>query len=124
MGVYLLSTQIRIDMKDKNGNSPYASYSTLCIGGFTTDYILHVSGYNGTAGDALAYHNLMKFSTKDNDQYSGGNCATYFTGAWWYRYCYLSNLNGRYGVNDNRGIAWYSWNGWSLQYVEMKICRV
>ena len=124
-----VSTQLRIDMKDKNGNSPYASYSTFYIGDSTTDYTLHVSGYSGTAGDSLEQqHNLMKFTTKDNDndQYSGGNCAIYLTGAWWYNNCYYSNLNGRYGIDDSRGIAWYSWKGWYyfLPYVEMKIRRV
>ena len=119
-------------MRDKNGNSAYASYSTFYIGGSTTDYTLHVSGYSGTAGDSLTtihggvlYHNLMKFTTKDNDNdlYSSSNCAVSFTSAWWYRDCYYSNLNGYYGVEDSRGIVWYSWKGWgySLPYVEMKI---
>ena len=59
------STQLRVDMRDKNGNNAYARYSTFYIGGSTTDYTLHVSGYNGTAGDSLTYHNLMKFTTID-----------------------------------------------------------
>ena len=41
----------RIDMKNKSGNSAHVSYSTFYIGGSTTDYTLHVSGYSGTAGD-------------------------------------------------------------------------
>ena len=67
-------------MRNKNGNSAYASYSTFYIGGSTTNYRLHVSGYRGVAGDSLAYHNLMEFSTKDNenDQWSGGSCASSF----------------------------------------------
>ena len=48
-----VSTQLRVDMRDKDGNSVYASYSTFYIGGSTTDYTLHVSGYNGTTGDSL-----------------------------------------------------------------------
>ena len=44
-------------MKDNNGNSAYASYATFYIGGSTTDYTLHVSGYSGTAGDSLGPHN-------------------------------------------------------------------
>ena len=62
-----VSTKLRVDMRDKNGSSAYASYSTFYIGGSTTDYTLHVSGYSGTAGDSLTHHNLMKFTTKDND---------------------------------------------------------
>ena len=130
-----VSTQLRVDMRDKNGSSAYASYSTFYIGGSTTDYTLHVSGYNGSAGDSLTtifggvpYHNLMKFSTKDNDNDLSNttNCAFFYTGAWWYKHCYYSNLNGRYGVDDDRGIVWYHWKGpgYSLPYVEMKIRRV
>ena len=122
-----VSTQLRIDMRDKNGNSAYASYSTFYIGGSTTDYTLHVSGYNGTAGDCLAYHNLMKFTTKDNDNdlYSS-NCAIVYSGAWWYKSCYDCNLNGLYNNDNLDGIIWYHWKGWyySLPYVEMKIRRV
>ena len=58
-------------MRDKNNNKGYASYSTFYIGSSTTDYTLHVSGYSGTAGDSLAYHNLMKFTKKDNDNDPG-----------------------------------------------------
>ena len=80
---------------------------TFYIGGSTTDYTLHVSGYNGTAGDSLTTHNnLMNFTTKDNDNdFRGGNCAISFIGAWWYNDCYFSNLNGRYGVDYGRGIV-------------------
>ena len=90
-----VSTQLRVDMRYKNGSSAYASYSTFYIGGSTTDYTLQISGYSGTARDSLAYHNLMKFSTKDNDNdINSGNCATIYTGAWWYKGCQWSNLNG------------------------------
>ena len=123
-----VSTELRVDMRDKNGNSAYASYSTFYIGGSTTYYTLHVSGYNGTAGDSLSYNNLQKFSTKDNDndQY-GGNCAVIRIGGWWYRACSYSNLNGNCG-DDRRakGIYWVGFRGWeySLPFTEMKVRRV
>ena len=113
-------------MRDKNGNSAYASYSTFYIGNSTTDYTLHVSGYNGTAGDSLTYHNLMKFTTKDDDNdLSNINCAIGYGGAWWYNFCYDSNLNGRYGIDSGQGVAWNSWRGWrhSLPFTEMKTRR-
>ena len=124
-----VSTQLRVDMKDKDGNSAYASYSTFYVGGSTTDYTLHVSGYSGTAGDSLTYHNLMKFSTNDhdNDNHSGGNCATELTAAWWYNLCHYSNLNGLYGNNNYPfGINWKTWKGYehSLLFSEMKIRRI
>ena len=123
-----VSTQLRIDMIDKNNNSAYASYSTFYIGGSTTDYTLHVSGYKGTAGDSLGSHNLMRFSTKDNDNdQSSGNCAVAFTGAWWHNSCHSSNLNGKYG-NDayGKGVNWNQWRGYyhSLTFTEMKVRRV
>ena len=46
-------------MRDKDGNSAYASYSSFYIDGSTADYTLHVSGYSGTAGDALTQHDCM-----------------------------------------------------------------
>ena len=55
----------------KNNNKGYASYSTFYIGGSTTDYNLHVSGYSVTARDSVKYYNLMKFTTKDNDNDAG-----------------------------------------------------
>ena len=124
-----VSTQLRVNMRDKIGVKRYANYSTFYIGGSTTEYTLHVSGYSGTAGDSLTYHNLMKFSTRnnDNDQYSGGNCAVTWTGAWWYKNCHYSNLNGHYG-NDgySKGINWRTWKGYSysLPFAEMKVRRV
>ena len=79
------------------------------------------------AGDSLSHHNNQRFTTKDsdNDQWSG-NCAITFTGAWWYRYCHRSNLNGMYfrdGQVNPEGIAWRSWKNtyYSLKAVQMKI---
>ena len=117
-----VSTQLRVDMRDKDGNTAYAGYSTFYISGSTTDYTVHVSGYCGTARDALVIHNGMKFTTKDddNDQYSG-NCAIKHTGAWWYRKCILSNLNGCYGDDSNNGIIWYIT---PQRFVDTKLRRV
>ena len=123
-----ISTQLRVDMRDKYGNRAYVSYSTFYIGGSTTDYTLHVSGYSGTAGDALANHNLMKFTTKDNDNDQGdsGNCAHMNTGAWWYNACHTANLNGRYNGEVFHGVTWYPWKKLheSLPFAEMKVRRV
>ena len=106
-------------MRDKNGYSAYTNYFTFYIGGSTTNYRLHIFGYSGTAGDSLGYHNLMKFSTKDNDKYSG-NCAIYHIGVWWYNRCDFSNLNGHY----NTHIGWGTFSQQPLLFSEMKLRRI
>ena len=82
--------------------------------------------FSGTAGDSLSYHRGSPFSTKDRDNDAdSGNCASKFTGAWWYKSCYHSNLNGQYvnDKNDGKGMAWYYWkrNHNSVKRSEMKI---
>ena len=88
-------TELRVDLADYQGNYKYAQYSFFSVGNSGTNYRLDIAGYNGTAGNSLAYHNGMQFSTKDrdNDQH-GNNCATQYRGAWWYNSCHYSNLNG------------------------------
>ncbi|XP_061176964.1 ficolin-1-like [Saccostrea echinata] len=99
--------ELRIDFQRHNGEQASAVYTTFYIGDEDSKYTLTVSGYNGTAGDSLSWHNGMRFSTKDqeNDIDSSRNCATTFHGAWWYRYCFQSNLNREYAqsaANDPR----------------------
>ncbi|XP_067121694.1 techylectin-5A-like [Centruroides vittatus] len=126
------SYSLRIDMKDKEGNSRYAQYKQFKIGNEQELFQLHVSGYSGDAGDSLIlHHNGRKFSTvdKDNDEASSSNCAAYYKGAWWYNSCYDSNLNGLYLNGPHKsygdGVEWYKWKGlhYSLPFVEMKIRR-
>ncbi|XP_019852526.1 PREDICTED: fibrinogen-like protein A [Amphimedon queenslandica] len=121
------SNTLRVDLGDFEGNTSYANYSTFNVSDGSTEYILTVGGYSGTAGDSLAYHNGWRFSTTDNDNdYYGGSCAQLATGAWWYRYCYLSNLNGRYfstAADDYEGIKWYYWKSTTLSFTEMKTRR-
>ena len=89
---------------------------------------------SGDAGDSLSNHNHMMFSTKDrdNDRKSGSgrskySCARHFKGAWWYKHCHSSNLNGLYlrGKHTSYadGVIWSHWRGYyySLQKTEMKI---
>ena len=92
-----------------------------------TPYISLFFLFAGTAGDSLAYHRGMSFTTKDrdNDKNSGGNCALGYKGGWWYNSCHYSNLNGLYlnGKNDPKGMDWRLWKNthYSVKRSEMKI---
>uniref|UniRef100_A0A3B5M0C6 Fibrinogen C-terminal domain-containing protein n=1 Tax=Xiphophorus couchianus TaxID=32473 RepID=A0A3B5M0C6_9TELE len=125
--------ELRIDLEDFENSTAYAHYGTFGVGLFSVDpdddgYPLTVGDYSGNAGDSLLKHNGMKFTTKDRDNdHSENNCASFYHGAWWYRNCHTSNLNGQYLRGQHTsyadGIEWSSWTGWqySLKFSEMKI---
>ncbi|XP_019863762.1 PREDICTED: fibrinogen C domain-containing protein 1-like [Amphimedon queenslandica] len=122
------SNTLRVDLGDFDNNARYANYSTFSVSDGRTEYILTVGGYSGTAGDSMAYHNGLRFSTRDNDNDPvGSNCAQEGSGAWWYKSCYRSNLNGRYynsaTSNANKAINWLEWKVVSLKFTEMKTYR-
>ena len=120
---------LRVELGDYSGNRAYAKYNYFKLGNAATRYTLRVSGYSGTARDSLSYHNGMKFSTKDRDNdANGGNCAVSYKGAWWYRNCHYSNLNGLYSRTRRSGAQYNSWYHWknrheSLKFTEMKVRR-
>ena len=103
----------------------YTKYGKFKIGDEQKKYRLEVGSYSGTAGDSLASHNNMAFSTKDRDNDIGSrNCAVAYTGAWWYQNCHSSNLNGKYlgRKSDTRGARWSVFRGaLSLKFTEMKL---
>ncbi|XP_046863416.1 fibroleukin-like [Xenia sp. Carnegie-2017] len=89
--------KLRIDMEDFTGITGYAEYDFFSVASERQKYKLDLGKYSGTAGDSLYVHKGMAFSTKDSDNdKSPENCASMFKGAWWFEYCYLSNLNGIY----------------------------
>ena len=120
---------LRVDMTSYTKGSKYAKYSTFKVGKSASKYTLHVSGYSGDAGDSLKYQNGMKFTTKDNKNDKNGrdNCAVVFKGAWWYKGCFTSNLNGQYAgsrLKNNKYCVWHTFDGkYSLKFTEMKVCR-
>ena len=71
----------------------------------------------------------MKFTTKDqdNDIDNSKSCAVTYKGAWWYKTCHRSNLNGKYLSGHHTthadGVNWLSWRGYhySLKITEMKL---
>ncbi|XP_078603955.1 uncharacterized protein LOC144877784 [Branchiostoma floridae x Branchiostoma japonicum] len=73
--------ELRVDLEDFEGNTAYAKYNIFRVEDEVHKYRLTVSGYSGTAGDAMTGsvhpHNGMFFSTRDreNDIYPTDNCA-------------------------------------------------
>ena len=114
---------LRVELEDWSEGRAYAKYGKFKIGDEKAQYRLEVCSYSGTAGDSLAYHNNMTFTTKDrdNDWKRNSNCAVNFTGAWWYKNCLHSNLNGQYlgDKNDLRGARWHHFrDSLSLKFTE------
>uniref|UniRef100_A0A6J0U4R8 Tenascin-R isoform X1 n=1 Tax=Pogona vitticeps TaxID=103695 RepID=A0A6J0U4R8_9SAUR len=116
--------ELRIDMRDGQ-ETAYAYYDKFSIGDPRSLYKLRIGDYNGTAGDSLTYHQGRPFSTKDRDNdVAVTNCAMSYKGAWWYKNCHRTNLNGKYGESrHSQGINWYHWKGheFSVPFVEMKM---
>ena len=121
--------ELYVDMYDCDGVRKYARYSYFHVEGSSVNYKLHVSGYSGTAGDSLNYHNEAEFSTRDRDNDSdGSSCSNIIDGnGWWFKACLRSNLNGPYICGDVQktwvGVTWNTFRGssHSLKYTEMKM---
>ncbi|XP_028391586.1 ficolin-2-like isoform X2 [Dendronephthya gigantea] len=120
---------LRVDLMDFNRAERHAKYRNFGVADESDKYRLTIGNYSGDAGDSLAFHNQMQFTTKDsdNDARWSGNCARVYKGAWWYNYCLYSSLNGLYldaGSFYPDGIIWYHWKNsyrYSLRRSEMKI---
>ncbi|KFB41097.1 AGAP011225-PA-like protein [Anopheles sinensis] len=118
--------ELLVEMKDFHGNYIYARYDAFELGSEFEKYELKKLGtYSGTAGDSMGGHKNHNFSTfdRDNDVPSDENCAERWHGAWWYNYCYTSNLNGLYQntTDDARAMSWYNFkfDRRSLSYSRM-----
>ena len=124
---------LRIDLGDFEGNSAFAKYSNFEVLDASADYALVISNYTGNAGESLDYHNIARFTTKDNDNDNRGNtnCVNdHPGGGWWFTSCFRTRLTGNYipgGNNDKdwAGIIWDSWKGkkYSLKLADMKVRR-
>ena len=126
---FFKGSELRIDMQIKGqAKRIWAKYSSFDVNGEHTGYLMHVAGFNGSAGvyDKITYHSNMKFSTFDRDNDQGyGSCSLQFYGAWWYNKCHTANLNGQY--NELQRWRWpfsFSWYPHLLQFSEMKVRRI
>eukprot|EP00105_Crassostrea_gigas_P000181 XP_011411900.1 PREDICTED: microfibril-associated glycoprotein 4-like [Crassostrea gigas] len=89
--------ELRVDLQKFSGEKAYAKYSRFTVGSESEKYKLSVGGYSGTAGDSLAYHNSMKFSTRDQDNdLWNKHCSVVNQGGWWFKACVNADLNGPY----------------------------
>jgi len=122
--------ELRIELEDFSGNTAYAHYTSFSIASESDKYALSVSGYSGTAGDGLRWHNGAPFSTKDRDHNTWyyDNCALRRTGAWWFRHrCLDSHLNGKYrsaggSFPRGKGPVWFRFNDLrAVKLAEMKL---
>uniref|UniRef100_A0A8C7XY61 Fibrinogen-like 2a n=1 Tax=Oryzias sinensis TaxID=183150 RepID=A0A8C7XY61_9TELE len=118
---------LRIELEDFEGVREYAKYDQFYVANEFLHYRLSISGYSGTAGNAISFnkhfnHDQKLFSTPDldNDMYPSGNCGAYYSSGWWFDACMSANLNGKYyhkrykGVRN--GIFWGTWHNMSSEY--------
>ncbi len=113
--------ELHVGLESFNGGNAFARFSNFFIENEDAGYTLRIGECDptSTAGDSLASHNGMKFSTTDNDRDSlkDINCAEMTKGGWWYKNCHDSNLNGLYYKNGKLashvpdGIIWQHWLG-------------
>ncbi|XP_044136086.1 fibroleukin [Bufo gargarizans] len=131
--IHLLSKSsnmmLRIELEDLKGVKEYANYEQFYVANEYVKYKLSVSGYSGTAGDALHFskqynHDQRFFTTpdKDNDRYPSGNCGAYYSSGWWFDACMSANLNGKYYEKEYKGVRngifWGTWQGVSEQQLD------
>lgn len=108
--------ELRVDLEDFEGKKRWAKYDYFYIENADTQYRLHLGPYSGNAGDSLSYHRGQKFSTKDkdNDDHAKTSCSVAHRGAWWYKSCHHSNLNGHHYEGNHTsyadGINWKSFH--------------
>ena len=101
--IHCLTTREDVELRIEVGNETTPSimwtYQLFQVGGAETNYVLTIGEGQGTGAlDSMAYHNGMQFSTRDrdNDAASSTNCAARSGGAWWYKSCTHSDLNGKH----------------------------
>ncbi|OWF51302.1 ficolin-3-like [Mizuhopecten yessoensis] len=119
--------KLRIEMEGWSGPLKYVEYDTFDLSDEASEYTLTIGEYSSPDRlyDALDYHNGRPFSTFDNDNDSGDNCAITAHGAWWYKNCLDSNLFGKYmSKNAYTSMVWLHFYANSTMYVTVKTVRM
>ena len=98
------TVELYILVASKDNKTFYAMYKNFSILSEATNYTLQVSNFlKGTMGDAMNYHNNIKFSTtdRDNDEVNTVNCADKYGGyGWWFKDCYKALLTRKWYGNE------------------------
>ncbi|XP_018025587.1 angiopoietin-related protein 2-like [Hyalella azteca] len=104
--------ELRVNITDWEDEEFQAQWKEFAVGSEERSYVLTIGRYasSSTAGDALKWHNSMKFSTvdNDNDALMGGHCARNNQGGWWYRGyrgCYQAHPTGLYQRLDQPSLT-------------------
>ncbi|KAJ3664185.1 hypothetical protein Zmor_008373 [Zophobas morio] len=125
------NNELLVELVDWNETSVFAHYNRFRVGSEHKDYLMTVSGYDGTAGDSFYYMNNTKFGTKkiDFDHWPSGSCAQKYDASWWFKYCHNSLLTGKYLKGDvpseqkGKIMYWYTFRGntYSLKEARMMV---
>ncbi|XP_019396625.1 PREDICTED: ficolin-2-like, partial [Crocodylus porosus] len=114
--------ELHIDLRDFDNNHHFTKYKSFKILGETEKYKLILGNVGGgNTEDSLSSHKNMVFTTKErNNDPHPDNCAVSFKGAWWYKKCHLSNLNGLYHRGPHNsfadGVNWQTGHGYKYSY--------
>jgi len=129
------TVELMVNLEPFTGSIRYAHYKDFFVGDSSGNYKISIGRFSGTAGDSLARHNNMMFSTRGRDNALSKNnpCAELADrkGGWWFENCSNCQLNGVYYdetyTGQNHGIHWMTyrndWNSPRFQRVSMKIRR-
>ena len=114
------------DLNSNASDKAFVHYKTFKVADESDSYRLTIEDYQTSgAGNAMAKHNNMAFSTndQDNDLNTGASCSQTVKGGWWYNSCGQAKLSGEYGSTSfTRQIKWETWTGHEIiDEVEMKI---
>ena len=115
---------LSIEIKYGSGSELTYNYKYFKIDGPEDKFTLHIGQlqHPSPGRDNMAYHNGQPFSTydKDDDHWSGGNCAQSSShagwdhgGGWWFDNCSVSMFTRPHPSNH-----WYTLS--SISYMEMK----